>query len=207
MKNINAHRKGLVQSILATIDTVKSRVSTLAAQPSIESACPLATYSRDYRRINPLDQRFPFPGQRRPGLNLSLSFQLDRSTRHIPCNRISRKKYPFSPRIPRFRFVCKCEQSGIRMYIRVYSNRRIRGWTLNRNREEFQGLRRGRNARRILRWINRQVSMLCVRRWTLVKVTYTPRDGIFPGVNWIQVDRREIEWKPPRGTLERGKRL
>ena len=127
VKNINAHRKGLVQSILATIDTVKSRVSTLAAQPSIESACPLATYSRDYRRINPLDQRFPFPGQRRPGLNLSLSFQLDRSTRHIPCNRISRKKYPFSPRIPRFRFVCKCEQSGIRMYIRVYSNRRIRG--------------------------------------------------------------------------------
>lgn len=97
MKNINAHRKGLVQSILATIDTVKSRVSTLAAQPSIESACPLATYSRDYRRINPLDQRFPFPGQRRPGLNLSLSFQLDRSMRHIPCNRISRKKIP-SPR-------------------------------------------------------------------------------------------------------------
>lgn len=28
------------------------------------------------------------------------------------------------------------------------------------NREEFQGLRRGRNARRILRWINRQVSTL-----------------------------------------------
>lgn len=28
---------------------------------------------------------------------------------------------------------------------------------------------------------------------------YIPRHGIFPGVNWIQVDRREIEWKPPRG--------
>lgn len=207
MKNINAHRKGLVQSILATIDTVKSRVSTLAAQPSIESACPLATYSRDYRRINPLDQRFPFPGQRRPGLNLSLSFQLDRSTRHIPCNRISRKKY-LPPAHTAFPLHMQMRTKwNTYIHIRVYSNRRIRGWTLNRNREEFQGLRRGRNARRILRWINRQVSMLCVRRWTLVKVTYTPRDGIFPGVNWIQVDRREIEWKPPRGTLERGKRL
>lgn len=128
-------------------------------------------------------------------------FQLDRNTLCIPRNRISRKNI-----FRAFPFVCKCEQSGIHMYIRIDT-------TVKRSVAQLW-IVIARNSKACDEAETRDASYVestdrfpcSIRRWTLVKVTYTPRDGIFPGVNWIQVDRREIEWKPPRGTLERAKR-
>lgn len=92
-----------------------SQIPCIPLRPTpIEFACPLATYSRDYQRINPLDQRFPFPGQR--GLNRVL-FLLSNSieTRFA----FLATEYPEKISFARFPFVCKCEQSGIHMYIRI----------------------------------------------------------------------------------------
>lgn len=179
-----------------------SQIPCIPLRPTpIEFACPLATYSRDYQRINPLDQRFPFPGQR--GLNRVL-FLLSNSieTRFA----FLATEYPEKISFARFPFVCKCEQSGIHMYIRIDTTVKrsvVQLWIVIARNSKACDEAETRDAS----YVESTDRFPCsIRRWTLVKVTYTPRDGIFPGVNWIQVDRREIEWKPPRGTLERAKR-
>lgn len=134
--------------ILATIDTVislKSRVYPCDPCDRVRVS------SRNLFEGLSADQSarptFSISGTTRIKPGTFPPFQLDRNTLCIPRNRISRKNI--------FRAFPLRMQMRTKRNTHVYSNRHngeeIRGSTLNRNREEFQGLRRGRNARRILR--------------------------------------------------------
>lgn len=126
-----------------------------------------------------LDQRFPFPGQRRPGSNLYFHPFPTRTRVHSMRPNVSPKKYLFPLRM----------QMWTNTYVYIFESTQngeeIRGWTVNCNREEFQGLRRGRNARRILRWINRQVSSM------LYPPVHTCQSHVY--TSWRNISRSKLD--------------